>query len=82
MMMENWSILLISILATLSFMGGAAGLIYLGYWMGRNSADRPVRSDNNPKLLDQGSKEDPGGDPYEEALLPLEDEESRIDTIR
>lgn len=44
------------------------GCILLGYWMGRNSSERPMRSIyNNPKA-DQGLTEDPGGDPFEEAM--------------
>jgi len=54
------------------------GSLGLGYWMGRNSSERPFRSDMNPKEHDQGSAAEPEGDPYFDAMaLP----EGRIATI-
>lgn len=59
----------------------AIGCILLGYWMGRNSSEKPMRSVNNPAKRDQGSHEDPGGDPFEEAMEIIEDEDERTSTI-
>ena len=54
--------------------------LLIGYWMGRNSAERPFRSIEAPKKRDQGSTEDPGGDLFMEALQDDEDEKKRIPT--
>ena len=75
MTMEIW-------LAPLASAGAAAALILMGYWMGRNSAELPMRSDNNPRVIDQGSSDDPGGDPYEDAMTEVATEDTRIDTMR
>jgi hypothetical protein len=56
------------------------GSIMLGYWMGRNSIERPMRSDNNPRPNSQGLPDDPGQDPYEYALS--DDEDVRISTMK
>ena len=62
----------------------AVAAVWVGYWMGRNSSNLPLRSTNNPKLTNQGSGEEPGGDPFVEAMeLPtLDNEDDRIDTMR
>ena len=56
------------------------GCVLLGYWMGRNSIERPMRSENNPAKGHQGLSDDPGGDPYEYALS--DDEDIRVSTIK
>ena len=55
--------------------------LLIGYWMGRNSAERPFRSVEAPKKRHQGSTEDPGGDLFMEALQDEEDEKKGISTI-
>lgn len=52
-----------------------------GYWMGRNSAERPfVQTTVAPTKPDQGSKEEPlEGDPFREAMQ--EDQEKAVPTI-
>jgi len=47
----------------------AAGMIWLGYWMGRNSTDRPVRSLENPKKTNQNQAaiDEPTYDLFQEA---------------
>jgi hypothetical protein len=54
--------------------------LLIGYWMGRNSAERPFRSVEAPKKRDQGSTEDPGGDLFLEALQDDKDEKKGIPT--
>lgn len=54
--------------------------LLIGYWMGRNSAERPFRSIEAPKKRDQGSTEDPGGDLFLEALQDDKDEKKGIPT--
>ena len=56
------------------------GCVLLGYWMGRNSIERPMRSENNPAKGHQGLSDDPGGDPYEYALS--DDEDVRVSTMK
>lgn len=74
---------LFSLLVIVVAMAVAVAAVFVGYWMGRNSTDRPMRSPFNPKIIDQGSGEDPGGDPYVEAMEDpkLDDEDKRIDTM-
>lgn len=63
----------------------AVGCILLGYWLGRNSSDKPWRALNNPASRDQGSGEDPGGDPFAEAMklrANVDEEAERRPTIR
>ena len=55
----------------------AVGCILLGYWMGRNSIERPMRSDSNPRRHDQGSTEEPGGDPFVAAMAEDDEDERR-----
>jgi len=56
--------------------------ILLGYWMGRNSAERPFVQNTQPAQADQGSTEEPGGDIFTEAMVePPEKEEKGIPTI-
>lgn len=80
--MSTWYLFTNLIVVIIAF-GVAIVAVWVGYWMGRNSADLPLRSIFNPKLIDQGSGEEPGGDPYEEAMTnPQPDEpEERIDTM-
>lgn len=54
--------------------------LLIGYWMGRNSAERPFRSVEAPKKRNQGSTEDPGGDLFMEALEDDKDEKKGIPT--
>ena len=48
----------------------AAGLIVVGYWMGRNTTERPFRSDRNLKrrLGRKPAEPDPEGDLFQEAV--------------
>ena len=47
-----------------------AGNIALGYWMGRNSTDRPVRSPNNPgKKGRKAPIPEPAGDIFNTAAF-------------
>jgi hypothetical protein len=59
----------------------AVGCLVLGYWMGRNSIERPMRSINNPPLMDQGAAYDSGGDPFHEAMVDHSDDDERIATM-
>ncbi|MHC4310900.1 MAG: hypothetical protein ACYSW3_00330 [Planctomycetota bacterium] len=56
--------------------------IFIGYWMGRNSADQPFRSDYNVAKRDQGPKEEPEqGDIFKDAMTEPEIDEKRIPTV-
>ncbi|MHC4316575.1 MAG: hypothetical protein ACYSW3_29380 [Planctomycetota bacterium] len=52
-----------------------------GYWMGRNSAERPfIQTTVAPKVTNQGSSDEPlEGDPFREAMQ--EDKEKAVPTI-
>ena len=52
--------------------------IAAGYWMGRNSAERPLIQNTEPARADQGSTEEPEhGDIFKEALEePIVDEKA------
>ncbi len=52
-----------------------------GYWMGRNSAEKPfVQNTTAPRGVNQGSKDEPiEGDPFREAMQ--EDKEKAVPTI-
>jgi hypothetical protein len=55
--------------------------IVAGYWMGRNSAELPFRSMQNPKKTSQGSTAEPEhGDIFREAMQEDTDGE-RVPTI-
>lgn len=44
--------------------------IAAGYWMGRNSAERPLIQNTQPARVDQGSKDEPlEGDIFKEAQI-------------
>ena len=55
--------------------------IAAGYWMGRNSAERPlIQTTIAPKVATQGSSDEPiEGDPFREAMQ--EDQEKAVPTI-
>ena len=60
----------------------SVGCLALGYWMGRNSIDRPMRSVYNPGKMDQGSAlDDSAGDPFAEAMMDRSVDDDRISTI-
>ena len=71
----------LALLSNYVWVGIAIGCIMIGYWMGRNSAELPMRSVHNPAKKDQGGHEDPGGDPFEEAMEILVDENERTPTL-
>ena len=55
--------------------------IFIGYWMGRNSADQPFRSDYNQPKKDKGSTEEPEhGDSIADAMKD-EKKEKGIPTV-
>ena len=59
-------------------------LIGFGYWMGRNSAERPFRSQANPGPMpkDRPPIDDPAGDLFNEAAYGYGDEDAKaIPTI-
>ncbi len=60
----------------------AVGCVLLGYWMGRNSTERPMISEAQPPLhKDQGSKDEPEyGDLFRDAMAGQED--GRIATVK
>jgi hypothetical protein len=67
-------------LATIS----AVGLIWFGYWMGRNSRELPVRSDMNPAKKRMGTKapiDDDVGDLFQDAAFGYPEEGPGIPTI-
>ena len=68
-------------LATIS----AVGLIWFGYWMGRNSRELPVRSEKNLAKRRMGTKapiDDSVGDLFNDAAFGFPDEkEPGIPTI-
>jgi hypothetical protein len=58
--------------------------IAAGYWMGRNSAERPFVQQTINKTVDQGSKDEPEGDVFVEAMIrpeTSEEKEKGIPTI-
>lgn len=62
----------------------AAALVAFGYWMGRNSTERPFRSLNNPAAAkDRPPIDEPEGDLFNDAAWgsPGTDENQRIPTI-
>ena len=76
--METTSILLALLISVAICAVLCLGSLGLGYWMGRNSSERPFRSDLNPKVHDQGGSAEPEDDPFYAAMaLP----EERIATI-
>jgi hypothetical protein len=82
--MNPWYLFINTIVVVIA-LAVAVAAVWVGYWMGRNSSDLPLRSMSNPKLIDQGPTDDPGGDPFEEAMEapePVSPEEERIDTMR
>jgi len=65
--------------------GTAAFLIWFGYWMGRNSADKPLRSPYNPAKTpdDQDPIDDQESDLFNDAAFGRPGErEPGISTIR
>jgi hypothetical protein len=80
--MSTWYLFTNLIVVIIAF-AVAIVAVWVGYWMGRNSKDLPLRSVFNPKLLDQGDGEEPGEDPFEEAMTPpVQEGDERIETIR
>jgi hypothetical protein len=52
--------------------------ILVGYWMGRNSAERPFVQQTENVLVDQGSTDEPeGGDPFVDAMTEEEKPKQR-----
>jgi len=76
----SWLTLLIStvIAPALLYLG-----IWTGYWMGRNSQDKPVRSQLNPpkRPLRRKPIDEPEGDPYVEAMTAPPTDEGRVPTL-
>lgn len=59
----------------------AAGLVFIGYWMGRNSIDRPLRSEYNPGTTKRIPAEDEvAGDVFTDAMAQ-DEVETRTPTI-
>lgn len=56
------------------------GPLLIGYFLRRHSEGKPLIR-HRPKPKDQGPKDDPGGDPFEEALAPIEDANERLPTM-
>ena len=54
----------------------AVGLIWFGYWMGRNSSDKPVRSHHNPSKTQSyeymAPIDEPEGDLFNDAAYGTE----------
>lgn len=74
--MAAWWALYISGLITA---GMAVACVVLGYWMGRNSIERPMRSDYAPTAQQPTDDEVPA-DVFDAAMD--EDEDQRVSTIR
>ena len=59
------------------------GCILMGYWMGRNSAERGFRSEsaaNESRPSSQGSHDEPEGDIFEDAM-EIRELDQRVPTI-
>jgi hypothetical protein len=73
-------------------MGAAVALVVIGYWMGRNTTERPFRSQMNPKkalrLRTNAPKPEPDGDLFQDAAYgvptydPSKRSEPGISTIK
>lgn len=56
--------------------------IAAGYWMGRNSAEKPLIQNTEPRRASQGSTEEPEhGDIFKEALAEPTVDEKAVPTI-
>jgi len=55
-------------------------ILYVGYWMGRNSAERPFNASEKAKPFDPGSTEEPEGDYFLDEL-PGHETPGRIPTV-
>lgn len=82
--METLSVLLISLAVTAVIMSSVCiGCVCLGYWMGRNSTERPLLSDQaEPLMQPNDNSDDVGADVFDEAMQPEEDKNERIPTMQ
>lgn len=62
-------------------MAMAVCCVWIGYWMGRNSADKPVRSDFNPPVQSDDFEDEVSGDVFVEAMRDNREPEQRISTL-
>lgn len=76
--MATWYPLLM-VVSMLVFAGVAAALVWMGYWMGRNSADVPIRNDNNLEAEKKPDKSLDTGDVFMDSMA--RDDDERTPTI-
>ena len=62
-------------------MAMAVCCVWIGYWMGRNSADKPMRSDFNPPAIDDSFSDEVTGDVFADAMRYDKEPEQRISTL-
>lgn len=87
--MDQMNEIVTVLLCTITGMAIAAVLIWIGYWMGRNSRELPVRSYQNPRRVLKGPSKppipEPEGDLFKDAMTEPYDpskKEPGIPTIR
>lgn len=56
--------------------------LYIGYWMGRNSAERPFNASEKPEEFEPGPTDEPEGDYIMDELRDYEGVSVRIPTIK
>lgn len=55
--------------------------LYIGYWMGRNSAERPFNASEKEKPFNPGSTDEPEGDYFRDEL-PGHESPERVPTVK
>ena len=66
------------------YMAVIAGAIWFGYWMGRNSSDKPLRSEENPAKTPKNVMpiDEPEEDVFNDALKEPINPGERLATIK
>lgn len=80
--MEQWFPLLINGVIVVLGAGIAVGCVAFGYWLGRNSIDRPYRSDYNPGKMDLEPLEDTIPADVFDTAMEDDDKDKRIETYK
>ena len=55
--------------------------LLIGYWMGRNSAERPFSAVKEEKEFDPGSTDEPEGDYFKDEIPDYGETQERVATI-
>ena len=56
--------------------------LYIGYWMGRNSAERPFNASEKEKPFDPGPTDEPEGDYFLDELPDYGETTGRVPTVK